>query len=142
MRMPRSVWSPAVNHAPESGRVSGVEPPRRGAHKGPPRGVVVILPAGTGRELPMESLVTATARARWGHGLDAERRTIVELARRPVALVEIGAVLMVPVAVARGLVGDLVESGFLDVHAPPAGFIAGCPSASVLARLLDGLRVP
>ncbi|MHA6618205.1 DUF742 domain-containing protein [Pseudonocardia sp. DLS-67] len=139
--MPRSVWSPVLNHAPESGTVSGVEPPRRGAHKGPPGGVVA-LPAIAGRELPMESLVTATARARWGHGLDTERRTIVELARRPVSLVEIGAALTVPVAVARGLVGELVEGGFLEVHAPPPGFMGGCPSASVLARLLDGLRVP
>jgi hypothetical protein len=141
MRMPRSVWSPAVDHAPESGTMSGVEPPRRGAHKGPPPGVVT-LPAVTGRELPMESLVTATSRARWGHGLDTEHRTIVELARRPVSLVEIGAALTVPVAVARGLVGDLVESGFLVVHAPPPAFLGGCPSATVLARLLDGLRVP
>jgi hypothetical protein len=48
-------------------------------------------------DLPVESVVTATERARWSHGLDATHRAIVELARRPVSLVEIGAVLTVPV---------------------------------------------
>ncbi|WP_345604433.1 DUF742 domain-containing protein [Pseudonocardia adelaidensis] len=122
----------------------GVEPPGRGAHEGPRHGVAT-LPAVAGarvrrggRALPMESLVTTTARARWGHGLDADPRRIVELAGRPVSLVEIGAALAVPLAVVRGIVGDLVDGGFLEVHAPPGG----CPSASVLARLLDGLRVP
>lgn len=133
--MPRSVRN--VDHALESG--TGIAPPtRRGSHKGPPR--IVTLPVAGPPELPIESLVTATARARWGSGLDPRRRTIVELARRPVTLVEIGAVLAVPLGTVRGLVGELVESGFLDVHAPPAGFPNGWPSATVLARLLDGLH--
>lgn len=55
-----------------------------------------------GREIPMESLVTMTERARWaGHRLENEYRTILELAHRPVALIEIGAALNVPVTVAR-----------------------------------------
>jgi uncharacterized protein DUF742 len=88
----------------------------------------------------MESLVTVTERARWRHDLENEYRTIVELARRPVSLVEIGAVLAVPVTVARVLVSDLVDGGFLDVHAPPPAFAGGRPSAAVLTQLLDGLR--
>jgi hypothetical protein len=62
------------------------------------------------------------------------------MARRPVALVEIGAVLDVPVAVARVLVSDLVDAGFLVVHAPPPAFAHGRPSPAVLTRLLEGLR--
>jgi hypothetical protein len=88
----------------------------------------------------MESLVTATDRARWGHDLQNEYRTILELARRPVSLVEIGAVLTVPVTVARVLVSDLVEGGYLDVHAPPPAFAGERPTAAVLTRLLEGLR--
>jgi hypothetical protein len=88
----------------------------------------------------MESLVTATDRARWAADLQNEYRTIIELARTPVSLVEIGAALAVPVTVARVLVSDLVEGGYLDVHAPPPAFAGGRPSAAVLTRLLDGLR--
>jgi len=94
----------------------------------------------TGRDLPMESLVTTTDRTRWAGDLENEYRTIIELAHRPVSLVEIGAALSVPVAVARVLVSDLVGRGYLDVHAPPPAFADGRPSSAVLTRLLEGLR--
>lgn len=93
-----------------------------------------------GRELPMESIVTVREGAGRGHDLENEYRMLVELARRPVSLVEIGAALAVPVTVARVLVSDLVDGGFLDVHAPASVFADGGPSAAVLTRLLDGLR--
>jgi uncharacterized protein DUF742 len=126
--------------------VSDGEPPRHQADEVSPRRLVPVyaLTGGRtrpgGRELPMESLVTVTERVDWGHELENEYRTIVELARRPVSLVEIGAALAVPVTVARVLVGDLVDGGFLDVHAPPPAFVAGRPSAAVLTQLLEGLR--
>ena len=88
----------------------------------------------------MESLVTATERAGWDQKLENEYRKIVELACRPVSLVEIGAALIVPVAVARVLVSDLVGSGYLVVHAPPPAFADGRPTEAVLTRLLAGLR--
>jgi hypothetical protein len=94
----------------------------------------------TGRDLPMESLVTTTDRTRWAGDLENEYRMIIELAHRPVSLVEIGAALSVPVAVARVLVSDLVGRGYLDVHAPPPAFANGRPSSAVLTRLLEGLR--
>jgi Protein of unknown function (DUF742) len=106
-----------------------------------PRGPGHRLPGGPDRELPMEAVVSATERGRWGRGLEAESRAIVELAGRPVSLVEIGAALTVPVAVVRGLVRDLDRRGFLDVHVPPA-FPGGRPPADVLVRLLRGLRTP
>ncbi len=127
--------------------MSREEPPRPGTNGPRPRRVVPIYAVtggrtrSEGRELPMESLVTVTERARWaGDDLETEYRTILELARRPVSLVEIGAALTVPVAVARVLVSDLVGNGYLDVHAPPPAFANGRPSAAVLTQLLEGLR--
>jgi Protein of unknown function (DUF742) len=127
--------------------VNGPEPPRHRADAASPRRLVPVyaLTRGrtrpAGRDLPMESLVTVTEHASWGHDLQNEYRTIVELARRPVSLAEIGAALTVPVTVARVLVSDLVDGGYLDVHAPPPAFAAGGrPSAEVLTRLLEGLR--
>jgi hypothetical protein len=126
--------------------VSGPEPPRHSADAGSPRRLVPVYALTGGRtrsgdrDLPMESLVTVTERARWSNNLENEYRMIVEMARRPVSLVEIGAALGVPVAVARVLVSDLVDGGFLDAHAPPPTFAGDRPGAVVLTRLLDGLR--
>lgn len=124
------------------------------------RSVVELVPQQRRRnrpardELPVETIVTATLvpaplllaplvpvgeRASHREYLD-ERRAIVELARRPVSLVEIGAALAVPVALARALVRDLVGAGYVVVHLPPAFADGTGPSAAVLARLLRGLR--
>lgn len=126
--------------------MSDTESSRHAARGGEPRRVVPVYAVtggrtrSTGRDLPMESLVTATERAHWDQNLENEYRTIVEMARRPVSLVEIGAALTVPVAVARVLVSDLVGSGYLVVHAPPPSFADNRPSSAVLTRLLEGLR--
>lgn len=89
-------------------------------------------------DLPIESVVTATDVD--ASELQLEYRTIVALAGRPISLVEVGAKLGVPIGVARVLVSDLAASGHLVVHAPPPS-TAGGPSAQVLGRLLEGLRV-
>jgi Protein of unknown function (DUF742) len=91
----------------------------------------------TDRDLPIESLVTATDRG--CIGLEPEYRAIVGIATRPVSLVEIGATLGVPVGVARVLVADLADSGHLVLHAPPPTF-DGNPTPAILTRLLEGLR--
>ncbi|HEY0813989.1 MAG TPA: DUF742 domain-containing protein [Pseudonocardia sp.] len=91
----------------------------------------------TQRDLPIESLVTATERT--CTDLEPEYRAIVGMARRPVSLVEIGAALGAPVGVARVLVGDLADSGHLVLHAPPPTF-DGNPTPEILTRLLEGLR--
>ena len=72
--------------------------------------------------------------------LQQEYRVIINLAARAVSLVEIGACLRVPVGVARVLVSDLAESGYVVVHAPPPSTAAGSPPPDVLHRLLEGLR--
>ena len=69
--------------------------------------------SGAGRDMPVETLVTATSAAGRANDLQLEYQTTVELAARPISIVEIGAALGVPVGVARVLVSDLVDAGHL-----------------------------
>lgn len=90
-----------------------------------------------GPQMPVETLVTAAAGKHLGQ-LQVEYREAVTMAAQPVSIVEISAVLRVPVGVARVLVSDLVDAGYLDVHLPPT--TDGGPTPAVLERLLEGLR--
>jgi len=92
-----------------------------------------------GKELPVEALVTITRNGRHATELQLEYRTILGLAATPVSLVEIGAELQVPVGVARVLVGDLADIGYVAVHLPQVGD-DGTPGPEILERLLEGLR--
>ena len=94
-----------------------------------------------GQELPLEAVVTATRLSfTSGASLQMESRAIVEMCARPKSLAEIGAALQVPVGVARVLVGDLANGGYLDVHLPRTTDGDGGPGHVILGRLLDGLR--
>ena len=94
-----------------------------------------------GQELPLEAVVTATGLSfTSGASLQMESRVIVELCARPKSLAEIGAALNVPVGVARVLVGDLANGGYLEVHLPRTTDGDGGPGHVILGRLLDGLR--
>ncbi|MBA2310784.1 MAG: DUF742 domain-containing protein [Pseudonocardiales bacterium] len=97
--------------------------------------------AGQSQDMPIEALVTATELAgRHSSSLDMEYRSIVELGCQPVSVVEIGAALRVPVGVARVLVSDLANAGYLKVHLPQSDDTDGRPGSEILGRLLDGLR--
>ena len=94
-----------------------------------------------GQELPLEAVAVATGvAAASAASLQTESRAIVELCARPRSLVEIGAALRVPVGVARVLVGDLVNGGYLEVHLLRTADGDGGPGHVILGRLLDGLR--
>ena len=94
-----------------------------------------------GQELPLEAVVCATGRSgNSGVSLQMESRAIVELCDRPTSLAEVGAALGVPVGVARVLVGDLANGGYLEVHLPQTADGDGGPGHELLGRLLDGLR--
>jgi hypothetical protein len=93
----------------------------------------------TGADMPVETLVTVTPAGGRADELHLEYRATVELAARPISVVEIGAALRVPVGVARVLVSDLVDSGYLAVHLPPSAE-GGGPAPAILERLLEGLR--
>jgi hypothetical protein len=94
-----------------------------------------------GEELPLETLVTATALGQqYESALQVEWRAIVAMSTRPTSVAEIGAALAVPVGVARVLVSDLAGAGYLTVYLPPAAEADGGPGREILGRLLDGLR--
>jgi hypothetical protein len=94
-----------------------------------------------GQDLPLETVVTATELSLTaGASLQMESRAIVDMCARPKSLAEVGAALRVPVGVARVLVGDLANGGYLKVHLPQAADGDGGPGHAILGRLLDGLR--
>lgn len=94
-----------------------------------------------GPVLPIETVVTRDGGARPDRTLQAESLTIMRLCTtQPLSIAEIGALLQVPVGVARVLVGDLVSAGLLIAHAPTPAMSDEGPSQAVLGRLLDGLR--
>jgi hypothetical protein len=94
-----------------------------------------------GQELPLEAVVTATGLSLTSRAsLQMESRAIVEMCARPKSLAEVGAALRVPVGVARVLVGDLANGGYLEVHLPRTADRHGGPGHELLGRLLDGLR--
>jgi hypothetical protein len=94
-----------------------------------------------GQELPLEAVVTATGLSTAsGAALQMESRAIVEMCALPKSLAEVGAALQVPVGVARVLVGDLANGGYLEVHLPRTADGDGGPGHVLLGRLLDGLR--
>ena len=92
-------------------------------------------------DLPLEALVTATELAVQNlPALQVERRAIIRMSMRPTSVLEIAAALEVPAGVARVLVSDLANSGFLTVHLPRATDAIGGPREEILGRLSDGLR--
>jgi hypothetical protein len=119
-------------------------------HANPPSGDDRVVPVyaftqgrtrSTGRDLPLEAVVTAAkAGGRHGAPLQTESLAIVSMCSRPLSLAEIGAALRVPVGVARVLVGDLVNAGYLVAHLPQHTTHGGGPTQAILGRLLDGLR--
>ena len=93
-----------------------------------------------GRELPLETLVTATALGlQWVGSLQVERREIVERSSLPISIAELAAHLRIPLGTARVLAGDLASSGHLTIHRPHLTVDAR-PDRVILERLLDGLR--
>jgi len=94
-----------------------------------------------GDELQLETLVTATEVAgRHAAALHLESQAIVAMSGRPISVAEIGALLHLPIGVARVLVSDLAHAGYLRVSAAIPVDVNGRPSREILERLLDGLR--
>ncbi|MGC5012639.1 DUF742 domain-containing protein [Streptosporangium sp. DT93] len=87
--------------------------------------------------LAMEALVSTATADRLGLSYVREYRLISDLCRRIHSVVEISALLGVPLGVARVLVSDMEAEGLVRVHRPRLD--AGRPGPAVLERVLGGL---
>lgn len=90
-------------------------------------------------DIPLETIIVTTHKGDESiNRLTLERGRIVEMCRQPLSLAEISAYLHVPLGVARVLVGDLTEEGFVEFNRPrPSG---ERPDLKLLERVLDGLQ--
>ncbi|MCE0762305.1 DUF742 domain-containing protein [Pseudonocardia kujensis] len=87
-------------------------------------------------ELAMETLVSTPPAALRRAEL-AEHLPILELCREPRSVAEVGAIMGMPLGVARVVVGDLAVTGGLEVHRTVT---AEGPDLALMERVLSGLR--
>lgn len=91
-------------------------------------------------DLAVETLISAEPHARWHlHKPGTEYRKLGQLCSVPVSVAEIAANLSVPLGVARVLISDLADTGYVRVHLP-APTTGGRPDRVLLDRVLAGLR--
>ncbi|WP_233604396.1 DUF742 domain-containing protein [Micromonospora sp. HM5-17] len=83
------------------------------------------------------SLVLARRSATPPPDLGPEQAAILARCVRPLSVAEISAELDLPVGTVRVLLGDLLELGLIESHAPP---IMDAPSDELLEAVLAGLR--
>ena len=101
----------------------------------------------SGADLPdiaLEALVSATpagfrmrSRFRW------EAAELIELTRTDTAVIELAALLDVPIGVVRVLVADLAEHGAVRIIDPPTGVatdLDGLMYANLLQKVIDGIK--
>ena len=93
-----------------------------------------------------EALAAAVATARLSgtspspeaqHAMALERGQILQLLSTPQSAAEISARLRLPLGVARVVLGDLVDEGYLALNTRSA---TGRPDLRLLERVLDGLQ--
>lgn len=90
-------------------------------------------------DLDLVSLIVSECEP--ARGMQSEHTRILELCRRPTALVEICAELRLPVTVVRILVGDLLAMAKVTARHPRAArAVADLPESELLLEVLHGLR--
>ncbi len=90
-------------------------------------------------DLELEALVSTTALGETSPKLrGVERRAIVALCRDLLSIAEVSARLDLPLGVARVLIGDMAEEGFLILHRPTS--VGDRPDLALLQRVLYGLH--
>jgi hypothetical protein len=87
-------------------------------------------------ELAIETLVSTASGALARPEL-VEHGPLLDLCREPRSIAEVGALLGMPLGVARVVVGDLAMAGGLEVHSTVA---AEGPDVALMERVLAGLR--
>jgi len=89
-------------------------------------------------DVPIEAIVYRTPTGEKAvSSLSMERRQILNLLASPQSAAEISARLRLPLGVARVVVGDLVDEGFVALNTRSA---SGRPDLRLLERVLDGLQ--
>jgi hypothetical protein len=92
-------------------------------------------------DLPLETLVKVTPQgAAAAPRLALERKKIISLCTAPLSIAEVSAHLSIPLGVARVLVGDMAEEGFLTSYKPQHATTGDRPDLKLLERVLDGLQ--
>ncbi len=90
-------------------------------------------------ELEVEALVSTTSAGEAAAGaLNIDWRSIALICRDVLSVAEVSARLDVPLGVARVLIGDMAEEGFVAVHRPQQ--TGDRPDLALLERVLYGLR--
>lgn len=90
-------------------------------------------------ELQMETLVSTSEAFRPGSAGRMEHESIAELCRHPRSVAEVGALLSVPIGVARVLLADMAELGMVTVHQTVTES-GSAPHLLLMERVLSGLR--
>jgi Protein of unknown function (DUF742) len=90
----------------------------------------------TQASLAIETVVTTVRAPGRGSALASEHESIVTLCSTPSAIAEVSAHLRLPLGVARVLVSDLVESGWLSASQTAGDH----PEIDLVERLISGLR--
>lgn len=92
----------------------------------------------TDQDIAFETIVIVTERGQAAQArLSFELADIALLARSPLSVAEVSAVLKIPITVARVLCGDLVAAGVLDRSMP---LVNPSDDVDLIKRLIHGIR--
>ena len=92
----------------------------------------------TSTDIPIEAIVYRTPRGEDARSsLALERGQILGLLSTPQSTAEISARLHLPLGVARVVLGDLIDEGYVAMNTRSA---SGRPDLRLLERVLDGLQ--
>jgi hypothetical protein len=133
-----------VSNRHESGAPDYPDGPRTGDE--PPESSFVRPYAWTGGrtrpayDLAIETLLSTTAQGRDPEQVPQyEHRMIADLCHEPKSVAEVGALLSLPLGVARVLLGDMAAHGSIVVH-ETASSTGDAPDMALMERVLSGLR--
>jgi len=90
-------------------------------------------------DFAIETLVSVGENYRPGAPVRLEHQSIAELCQQPRSVAEVGALLSVPIGVARVLLADMAELGLITVH-QTVSESGSAPHMMLMERVLSGLR--
>ncbi|MGI8309874.1 DUF742 domain-containing protein [Saccharopolyspora hattusasensis] len=90
-------------------------------------------------QLELETLVSTGEMYQPGVAVRLEHQSIAELCQHPRSVAEVGALLSVPIGVARVLLADMSDLGLITVH-QTVSESGSAPHMVLMERVLSGLR--